>query len=164
MTEAEWLAATNPREMLNFLRGKASARKLGLYACASVRRVWHLLDDLRSREAVEAVENEAMQEADLHSIEAGARQTNGEHYARIHREPVGAGRWTARALQRAASAATAVLLGSPVYNNASWRTRRPRGQRGKPARQRDMRNALPEAMAAPEQRPNGPFKLLFSAT
>jgi hypothetical protein len=120
VTEAEWLTETTPSVMLNFLRGKASARKLGLYACACVRRVWHLLDDRRSREAVEAVENEAMQEADLHSIEAGARQTNGEHYARIIREPVGAGRWTARAFQAAASAATAVLNGSPVYNNASW--------------------------------------------
>jgi hypothetical protein len=59
VTEAEWLAATNPGAMLNFLRGKASARKLGLYACACVRRVWNLLDDRRSREAVEAVENEA---------------------------------------------------------------------------------------------------------
>jgi hypothetical protein len=119
VTEAEWLAATNPRLMLNFLRGKASAPKLGLYACACVRRVWHLLDDRRSREAVEAVENEAMQEAELHSIEAVARQTNGDHYVRIIREPVGVGRWTARALQAAASAATAVLHGSPVYNNAS---------------------------------------------
>jgi hypothetical protein len=33
MTEAEWLACDNPRRMLEFLRGKASERKMRLYAC-----------------------------------------------------------------------------------------------------------------------------------
>jgi hypothetical protein len=41
--------------MLDFLRGKASERKLRLFAAACVRRAWHLLTDT-GRQAVEAAE------------------------------------------------------------------------------------------------------------
>jgi hypothetical protein len=37
VTEAEWLAATDPERMLRFLRGRASDRKLRLFAVASLR-------------------------------------------------------------------------------------------------------------------------------
>src|SRR5262245_50408363 len=40
MTEGEWLAGTDPLEILEFVRGKASDRKLRLSACACVRLVW----------------------------------------------------------------------------------------------------------------------------
>ncbi|HZY89323.1 MAG TPA: hypothetical protein VFE78_31160 [Gemmataceae bacterium] len=58
MTEAEWESATEPQEMLLALRasGKASERRLRLFACACCRRIWHLVPDERSRHAVEVLE------------------------------------------------------------------------------------------------------------
>lgn len=85
MSEAEWLACTKPHEMVSFLRGKASERKLRLFACASCRRLWHLLTDERSRRGVEVAElyadNLATAEQ-LHDVaieaDAGADDTHGE--------------------------------------------------------------------------------------
>jgi hypothetical protein len=40
MNEEQWLSWTDPAVMLAFLRGKASYRKLRLFACACVRRLY----------------------------------------------------------------------------------------------------------------------------
>jgi hypothetical protein len=45
MTEAEWLECTDPTPMLEFLREKASDRKLRLFACACCRRTMRWLCD-----------------------------------------------------------------------------------------------------------------------
>ncbi len=59
MTEHEWLECKNPKPMLTFLRGNASHRKLRLFGVACCRRIWHLLQDERCRNAVEVTERHA---------------------------------------------------------------------------------------------------------
>src|SRR4051794_13989951 len=58
MNETEWLACDDPGLMLERLEcsGKASERKLRLFACACVGQVSHLLTDERSVRAISAGE------------------------------------------------------------------------------------------------------------
>ena len=56
MTETECLACTDLVPLLEALPDKARERKLRLFACACVRSVWYLLEDERSRQAVEVAE------------------------------------------------------------------------------------------------------------
>jgi hypothetical protein len=56
MTEAEWLSGNDPRPMLKFLRGRASDRKVRLFACACCRHVWDRTSAPGKR-AVEASED-----------------------------------------------------------------------------------------------------------
>jgi hypothetical protein len=56
MTEAEWMAGAKPTPMLESLRGKASDRKLRLFAVACCRRIWGLLPHQANRDLVAAVE------------------------------------------------------------------------------------------------------------
>jgi hypothetical protein len=56
VTEAEWLAATDPDWMLDHLRGKASARKLRLFEVACCRRIWQFITDAQCRAVVEITE------------------------------------------------------------------------------------------------------------
>jgi hypothetical protein len=59
MTDHEWQTSTDPGDLLAFLHPRASDRKRRLFACACCRRIWHLLTDPRSRQAVEVAEQYA---------------------------------------------------------------------------------------------------------
>jgi hypothetical protein len=95
MTEAEWLASADPAAMLRFLTESSfgpaglmredeevrqrrsltpSARKLRLFACACCRAVWHLLNDERSRKAVEVAERFADGGATRRDLDEARRQ------------------------------------------------------------------------------------------
>ena len=83
MTEAEWVACTDPVPMLDFLRDRASDRKLRLFACACCRRIWHLLGDEGSRRVVVVAERRADREASREEILAGMKQANLGHIQAI---------------------------------------------------------------------------------
>jgi hypothetical protein len=55
VTEAEWLACNDWRDMFDSIEGKVSSRKLRLFAVACCRVIWTLLDD-ESRRAAEVAE------------------------------------------------------------------------------------------------------------
>lgn len=59
MTEGEWLSCTDPQKMLEFLRGKASDRKLRLLMAAACRTILHVLDNPHYLALVEASERVA---------------------------------------------------------------------------------------------------------
>jgi hypothetical protein len=85
VTEAEWLRSTDPDALLHYLRGKASDRQFRLFACACCRRIWHLLRDKRSREAVETTEWFADGQTDrqtLHEAREAGEQVIGRFAAR----------------------------------------------------------------------------------
>jgi hypothetical protein len=89
VTEEEWLQATDPSPMLEFLRGKASDRKFRLSSCAIARQLWRLLardewrppPDERSTRAVELaeafVEGQASEE-DLRAAVGPARDASND--------------------------------------------------------------------------------------
>jgi hypothetical protein len=56
MTEADWLSCTDPGPMLEYLTGKASERKLRLFAVACVKRVERFLREKEGRQAFKFAE------------------------------------------------------------------------------------------------------------
>jgi hypothetical protein len=105
MTEAEWLAATDPEPMLAFLHGKVSDRKLRLFACACCRSIWNLLREKNHQRAVEVAERYADGEVTPLQLE------QAEHHANFRVGRVGRAR---HRRTQAAMAAWRVASGSPA--------------------------------------------------
>jgi hypothetical protein len=57
MTEAEWLTATNPTMMIEFIRDLTSERKLLLLVLACCRRIEHLLPNDECKAVLTAMES-----------------------------------------------------------------------------------------------------------
>lgn len=85
MTESEWLSCTEPNKMLEFLGGRASDRKLRLFAVSCIRRVFHLLDDKpASRKTIEFAERFADGQATTDALHGNAWGKSGEAWAIVH--------------------------------------------------------------------------------
>lgn len=80
MTESEWKACSDPTPMIDFLRGKASDRKLRLFGVACCHRIWHLFLHEGQKQLVELAEQFSDGLAtDLHLTEV--RQAYHHHLA-----------------------------------------------------------------------------------
>jgi hypothetical protein len=126
MDEATWLACADPEPMLELVLGKASDRKLRLFACACCRRIWH-------RRAVELpagvpqwlkgtpMKNERLRKA----VEAAERYADGkataEELVAARAVALEAGRTPAR---DAAEAAARTWSAWSAASEAWWRAAR----------------------------------------
>jgi hypothetical protein len=81
VTEAEWLAATNPEPMLEHLRqmGAAGDRKLRLFAAAAVRRVCHRIFHPLSLRTVDVAESFIEGRASVDELNAAHRDANAAY-------------------------------------------------------------------------------------
>jgi hypothetical protein len=73
VNEDDWRVSADPQAMLNYLQGKASDRKLRLFACACARRWWPMLKR-QSRQAIEVAERHADGQATAAELDAARGQ------------------------------------------------------------------------------------------
>jgi hypothetical protein len=116
MTEAEWLACTEPAAMLEFLRtgGKASDRQLRLFACACCRLIWDRFPDPCNRDLVVAVEDHpdgSFQDPDLE--EAIVASSRREHECKGERA-YWAAKYLGRGFYKVTAAEGAFVVASTV--------------------------------------------------
>src|ERR1043165_8247007 len=108
MDEKTWLACQSLGPMVGLLDDKATERKLRLFGTACCRRLWHLLSDERTRQAVEISEGYADEtvskaELDLHRRAAweANRYVTGKSYSSSYDRTVV--RWASEAVAKLTS-------------------------------------------------------------
>jgi hypothetical protein len=79
MTEAEWLACTDPLAMLKASRSRLKHRKLRLFAVACCRHIRLLLPDERSHRAIEVADRYADEEASDEELRLAAEAADAAH-------------------------------------------------------------------------------------
>ena len=104
MTESEWLASTDPQAMLQFLSGKASDRKLRLFACACVRSIRQHLIEPAGRDALQVSERYADGDASPRQLAKAGRSAENAWTAKNNAQP------QAYALSRAAGEVGGLLI------------------------------------------------------
>ena len=85
MDESTWMTCTDPQSMLEFLRGKASERKLRLFACACCRDVRGVLTEGPGRSPVEVAQATGIDAATLGAVLAGTHQLTREQIGALAR-------------------------------------------------------------------------------
>lgn len=136
MTESEWLAATDPSPMLEFLWTRFGSRKLRLFGAACCRLVWVRLSFRESQQAVEAAERFADDEIGCDDLAAArnlhrstdAWRTQRNAASAVSEVSIVADRTTValEAAMAAAKYAAHALTdkaegGATSYREASWR-------------------------------------------
>jgi hypothetical protein len=76
MTEAKWLFCTDPQKMLEFLRDRASERKMRLFTVACARLVWDKITWHSLREGLETAERCADGWVSIEELLAGNREAS----------------------------------------------------------------------------------------
>jgi hypothetical protein len=121
MTEADWLAVTDPQPMLECLRdrGGAGKRKLRLFALECCRRVDRLITDPRSRAAAayaqQHVEVGVVRRKGRAAAERAAAAAHEEAYSRMFTFPPGEGRARCLIVSNALDAAAQTLNTHTFY-------------------------------------------------
>ena len=76
MTPAEWIACTDPEQMLTFVQDRTDEARLRLFACGCCRRIWGLID-APSRDVVKAAEDFARGEIAWEELQSAADSIEG---------------------------------------------------------------------------------------
>jgi hypothetical protein len=83
VTEAEWLASTDPDKMLEFIREGANDHKLRLFAVACCRRIYDLLEDVGLQRSVEVAERFAVGSANWREVVQAKQSAEGAIVRRV---------------------------------------------------------------------------------
>jgi hypothetical protein len=132
MTPEEWGRCDDPDQMLEYLGGRADHRRLRLFVAACCRRIWPLLSNDGSKQAVEVAERYADGKATAEeSAAAAAAAWAAREPVRAARKKAGTGE-AASAARAATAWAAGTMVGEAKYAawaatlaaNAAWAARK----------------------------------------